>query len=288
MRLLHSTFVGTVLVLVFGIAGAAPVFAQQSPPAAADLQIYEVKTTDGARYYGYLQLDTPDRVILRTPGGAIIELARANIASITAGKGALVGKEFFREDPNPTRLFFGPTGRSLKRGESYFGIYEAVMPFVQVGITDRLSIGGGTPLFFGGGEHPFWFTPKFQLYEGDGASVAVGALHFLNVGDGNFGIAYAAGTFGTREDAVTVGAGWAYEGYGGNNTGSALLMVGGERRVSRRIKLISENYFIGGDAIVSGGVRFIGESLSADIGLFAPLATGELFAFPIVNFVWKF
>ena len=47
-------------------------------------------------------------------------------------------------------------------------------------------------------------------------------------------------------------------------------------------------WLIGGDAIVSGGVRFIGESLSADIGLFAPLATGELFAFPIVNFVWKF
>lgn len=289
MRLLHSTFVGTVLVLVLGIVGSAPVFAQQSPPAAADLQIYEVKTTDGARYYGYLQLDTPDRVILRTPGGAIIELARVNIASITAGKGALVGKEFFREDPNPTRLFFGPTGRSLKKGESYLGIYEAVMPFVQVGITDRLSIGGGTPLFFGGGgEHPFWFTPKFQVYEGRGASVSVGALHFLNVGDGAFGIAYAASTFGSRDDAFTVGAGWAYEVYGEDNTGTAMLMLGAERRMSRRIKFITENYFIGGDAILSGGIRFLGESMSADIGLFSPIGAGELFAFPIVNFVWTF
>jgi hypothetical protein len=288
MRLIRRTLSALAFLVALGLGSAVSMAFAQVVPASSDQRIYEVKTKDGVRYYGYLQVDTPERVVLRTPGGAIVELARGDIVSINEAKGTLVGGEFFRQDPNHTRLFFGPTGRSLKKGETYFGIYEVVMPFVQVGITDRLSIGGGTPLVFGGGEHPFWFTPKFQVYEGRGASVSVGALHFLNVGDGSFGIAYAASTFGSRNDAVTVGAGWAYEVYGGDNTGTALLMLGVERRLGRRLKFISENYFIGGDAVISGGVRFLGESLSADIGLFSPIGAGELFAFPIVNFVWKF
>ena len=65
-------------------------------------------------------------------------------------------------------------------------------------------------------------------------------------------------------------------------------MIGGERRLSRRLKLITENYIVGGDAVVSGGIRFLGESLSADIGLITPLVSDGFYAFPMVNFVWKF
>ena len=36
------------------------------------------------------------------------------------------------------------------------------------------------------------------------------------------------------------------------------------------------------------GVRFFGERLSADLGLAVPLGAGELFAFPVVNFVYVF
>lgn len=286
MRFMRGTFGALAFVLVLAMAGAVPTAFAQAPPAAGEQRIYEVKTKDGARYYGYLQVDTPERVVIRTPGGAIIELTRATILSIAETEGAVVGQEFRPEDSNPTRLFFGPTGRALKKGEAYFGIYEVFMPFVQVGVTDRLSIGGGTPLFFGGGDHPFWFTPKLQLFEKGRASVAVGALHFLNVGDGSFGIAYAAGTFGSRDDALTVGLGWAYEVYGEENTGETVLMLGGEKRVSRRLKIITENHFVGGDGILSAGFRFLGESLSADIGLGMPLSGSVIF--PVVNFVWKF
>jgi len=277
------------LLALLALPGTVPLaFAQEAPAVTGEQRICEVRTKDGVRYYGYVQVDTPERVVIRTPGGAVIELARADIASMTEAAGTLVGQDYRPADPNPTRLFFGPTGRSLKKGESYLGVYELFMPFVQFGVTDRLSLGGGTPLFIGGGDHPFWFTPKFQVYEGGRASVAVGALHFLNVGDGAFGIAYAAGTFGSRDDAVTVGLGWAYEVYGEENTGQAVIMAGGERRLSRRLKLITENYIVGGDAVVSGGLRFLGESLTADIGLITPLFSGGLYAFPMVNFVWKF
>ena len=42
----------------------------------------------------------------------------------------------------------------------------------------------------------------------------------------------------------------------------------------------------GGGGILSGGVRFIGDRLSADVGLAVPLNVGALVAFPIVNFVY--
>ena len=66
-------------------------------------------------------------------------------------------------------------------------------------------------------------------------------------------------------------------------------MIGGDRRISRSVKLISENYILErGRGIVSGGVRFIGDHLSADVGLAIPIVVDQPVAFPIVNFVYVF
>lgn len=189
------------------------------------------------------------------------------------------------QDANPTRLFFGPTGRSLKQGESYFGVFEVFMPFVQVGVTDRLSLGGGTPLVFGAGEPPIWFTPKFRVFSTARTDVSVGTLHFWNVGEHNAGIAYGVATHGTADSAVTAGLGYTYS---GTDVGSAVVMIGGERRATRSVKLITENYIgRGGHGVLMGGVRFMGERLSADVGLFSPITSAGFFAGPMVNFVWK-
>jgi hypothetical protein len=65
-------------------------------------------------------------------------------------------------------------------------------------------------------------------------------------------------------------------------------MIGGEYRSSRRIKWITENWVRrGGDGFLSGGLRFIGERLSADVSLVAPLAE-ETFVMPVVSFAWHF
>lgn len=65
-------------------------------------------------------------------------------------------------------------------------------------------------------------------------------------------------------------------------------MVGGEHRLTRRLKFVTENYFFEEGGLVSGGIRFMGDRLSADLGLFAPLDADFFFAAPMVNFVWKF
>jgi len=59
-------------------------------------------------------------------------------------------------------------------------------------------------------------------------------------------------------------------------------------KISRRVKLVTENYVFSGGGIGSFGVRFLGDHLSADLGLVVPLGAEVMIAFPMVNFVWQF
>lgn len=83
----------------------------------------------------------------------------------------------------------------------------------------------------------------------------------------NVGIAFVGGTFGSDDNALSLGLGWGFA--GDDFDDEPVAMIGGELRMGPRAKLISENYILPGtvDNIVSFGVRFIGERLSADLGL---------------------
>ena len=191
-------------------------------------------------------------------------------------------------------------------------------PSSRSGSPERFSLGAGTPFIFFGDEsgRPVWLTPKYQFYKGAKTSAAVGVLHFLLIGEeARAGLAYAVVTTGSDDDAWTVGGGWAYARYREDRydysgcvgatpaalavcatnerttrtPGSPVVMVGGERRISRRFKLMTENYAFTNGGIVSGAVRILGERLSADLGLFAPLTGEDVFVLaPVVNVVWTF
>jgi hypothetical protein len=249
----------------------------------------ELTLRDGTRAYGRVEHSDSGLVTFMTTAGAIIEVQAAEVLSVHPVNGRVVAGEFRRADPNPTRLFFGPTGRSLKQGTGYFGVYEIVLPFVQIGVTDRISLGAGTPLIFGdGGARPFWITPKVQVYASESMQASVGVMHFLNVGDGNFGIAYVVGTRGTTDSAVTGGVGYAYDRSYDSTNGAAVVMIGAEHRMTRGMKILSENYIFNGGAILTGGVRWLGERFAADLALVVPTDGGTTVAFPLVNVVYSF
>lgn len=279
--------------VVASVCAAAPQAAQiPASPApviqvAAPGEVQMLKLKDGTKAIGRVESVGDVRFAFRTTVGALIEVDIASVASLKPVTGQVVGGEFWPADPNPTRLFFAPTGRSLKKGDAYFGVYEVMLPFVQYGVTDRLSIGGGTPLMFGGGEQPFWFTPKFQVAKAGSTEVALGVLHFVNLGDASIGIAYAVATQGSNDNAVTIGFGYAYSSADRRRDGAPVVMIGGEKRISRRLKFVTENYWFSGVGLVSGGVRFLGDRLSADVGLVSPLTAGVFVAAPMINFVWK-
>lgn len=288
-----KTVIGTLLVVLAAIGGSpARAEAQTTAPAAAAPQVvtlYELAMRDGSRLYGSIERQDDVQVVFKTQSGTIVAVNRNEILSLRQVIGTLMEGEFQPADPNATRLFFGPTGRALKRGQTYLGVYEMMLPFVQVGITDRISIGGGTPLMFGGGEsgRPFWITPKVQLIRRPTTQVSVGVFHgFSGGGDGEYGgIAYVVGTRGNTASSFTIGAGLAYSGGGGR---SPVLMVGGERQFRRNMKFITENYiWKGSNGVATGGIRFFGERLSADLALAIPIADFFVVA-PMVNFVYIF
>lgn len=275
------------LLFIAALLAASPgaAFAQDQAPVA---QVFELLLRDGSRLFGTVTAETEQEVSFRTSTGTVITVRRTDVASLRPVKGRVANGEFLHSDEHRSRLFFAPTGRSLAKGQVSLGVYEFLAPFVQVGVTDRFSIGGGTPLLFGIDEdhRPFWVTPKFQIYRGDRVQAAIGVLHVTSWEGSGGGIAYGVSTFGGPDNAVTAGAGLAYS-VDGDRGG--VVMVGGERRVRRNLKLITENYlWSSGHGIVSGGVRLIGERLSADLALAMPLGVDEVFAFPVVNFVYVF
>jgi hypothetical protein len=168
-------------------------------------------------------------------------------------------------------------------------MYELVMPFLQVGVTDKFSIGGGTPLVFGFdedfGRRPYWLTPKLQVFNNGTTQASVGVFQAFG-GDESAGIAYGVATRGGAGGSITAGAGVAYNGDGDR---TAVLMIGGDRPIGRYTKFVTENYvWQSGRGIASAGVRFFGERISADLAMVMPLGTEDWFVLPMINFAYRF
>jgi hypothetical protein len=275
-----------VAVLFFMLAPGA--HAQTATPREGPTELSELVLKDGSRMYGTVVRENDQEVVFLTQAGATVTARRQDVASLRVVKGRVENGEFVRPDLHRSRLFFAPTGRSLQRGQVSVGVFEFVAPFVQVGVTDRFSIGGGTPLVFGidEGTRPFWVTPKLQVLNTRQAQASIGLLHVFGTGEDIYGgIAYGVATFGSSDNAFTAGAGLAYS----DDSRGGVVMLGGERRVRQNIKLMTENYmWKNGDGILSGGIRFLGERLSADLALAMPIGIGQFVAFPVVNFVYVF
>ena len=187
------------------------------------------------------------------------------------------------EDAVASKLFYAPTGRVLKRGDVYVAVDALTIGVVHVGVTDRFSIGVGRPLLL----NTTWITPKFQIYENDRAAVATGVLHLFAPGFGSGGVAYGVTTIGSRDDAFTAGMGWFYgKDDDGLHVGVPVLIVGGERRMTKRSKFITENYVFNGGAVLSAGGRIMRRHTSVELGGMFVFAGNAAFPGAVVNFVF--
>jgi hypothetical protein len=295
-RLTHTAIAVAALTVSAAFFAAPAVDAQEPPPAVvAGDSLYEIRLTDGSSLIGRVVADDGEELVVETAAGARITLRRAQIRSMRLVRGRMVDGEMWLEDPHATRLFFGPTARAVPQGEGYFGVYELFFPFVTYGVTDRLTISGGTPVVPGAIGEAFYVSPKLEVMRTPMASAAVGVLAFFATRelDGTVGLLYAVGTFGEPDRALTVGATVPFIATRGTTEigREPALMLGGEARMTRRTKFISENYFApsAGYGLVSGGVRFFGERLSADFGLGAAIGDGAFeCCLPLVNFVYSF
>lgn len=271
------------LFVLYAIMALAPPAVSGQTAGADTLQVEEIHLQDGSVLYGRV-IQQGDPIRIRLLSGDVIEIAGARVVSVLPAQGRVVKGEFWREDPNLTRLFFGPTARGLKRGKGYVAGYELFLPFVGIAVTDDVILAGGTFLFGGFENRPYWLAPKVRLASRGTTDLAIGALVF-RVEDHSAGVLYGVATRGTSDQAVSVGLGYGFS--DGDLADKPMAMFGFEVRTTKSIKFISENYvFPGGVGLISIGPRFFGERLSADLGIAVVFDGDQTASFPLVNFVY--
>lgn len=285
---LPSVLVAALFAVV--LSGPAPARAQAPTETrlAEPGEIQELRLADGSTLIGRV-IRAGDPIRFELSSGGVIDVSVAQVRGLRAVEGELHDGELWRPDPSSNRLFFGPTARMVGAGHGYLAVFEAFFPSVSVGLTDRATIGAGTLLIGDvGDERPFWLVPKLQVVAQERAQVALGALAIVS-GDNTAGILYGVATLGEPDQAVTLGVG-----YGWVNDQLAdipAFLLGGETRVAKGVKLITENYLIPTgegehQVLLSAGPRFFGERLTADLGIaIAPTDGGGFF--PLVNFVYN-
>ena len=269
--------------------------AQVPDPVVASDTIHRVRLVDGSTLFARVVAVEGDRVTLETSGGDRLEVALARIRSMTPARGRVMDGEFWTEDPNRTRLLvLAPTGRTLDQGEGYLSSFWVFFPFLSYGLTDHITLSGGTPLFPDVIGRVIYLAPKVRVHRRPGMDLAVGSLALFateSVDEGSVGVLYGVGTFGNPDRSISTGAGWGFALGGGDAriSNDPVVLLGGEFRVARNVKLLTENYVVPGEseAILSAGVRLFGERLSVDFGVGAITDT-SLGWLPVLNFVYNF
>jgi hypothetical protein len=274
--------VGCGILVGKGAAQERPLEIQVTP----EDQLVEIVLTDGSTLVGRV-VEAGDPFRFTLVSGVEMNIPVANVRSIARAEGMVEEGEYYRTDPNRTRLFFGPTARTLPSGQGYLAVYEIFMPFVGVAITDRFIMAAGTPLIFDDDwDRPFWVAPKLKVFDSGKTQGAVGVLA-VGVEEDTFGLLYGVLTRGDEKGSFTLGMGYGFE--NSDLSDKPFLMIGGEARGSQRVKFVTENYIIPGEGgLLSAGPRFFGEKLSADLGLVLPIGADDFVVFPLVNFVYNF
>lgn len=287
---------------------AAPLRAQTVPLDSVRIDdpalVYAVTLSNATTLIGRITLLSADSV--RVVSAAMTAtVARREVRSVRAyPASALHDGVLWPENPHATRLLFAPTALPLRRGEGYVADFWIFFASAAIGVTDRFTLGAGMSLFplDNFADNIFYALPKYTVVSQPRLKVALGALMasvpWSSNDDGNrrrqsLGILYGVATTGSPESNLTLGAGWGY--VGGTLANKPVITVGGQHRATKRIALISENWFVpfdGNDVggFVSYGVRMLGDKIAVDLALGSPVG-GDTFYFPgvpLLGFAFKF
>ncbi len=137
-----------------------------------------LKLLDDTQLYGRIRFCTPDTVHFVTLSGVNIAIPESQILEARGPQGEITNGSFVRFDPASYRLFFGPTGRTLQKGEVNFSDFYVIFPSLAAGVTDFLMIGGGVSLIPGASSQLVYVAPKINILLREKLDLAVGALYF--------------------------------------------------------------------------------------------------------------
>ncbi len=276
--------------------------------------IYSVLLLDETEVYGTFKELKDKEIIFITNYSDTLTLPKIKILKLEKKMSISDSKKNrWFENPHDSRHFFAPTARNLQKGEGYFQDIYLFVAAVNYGITDNVTIGGGMSIvpFMGFENQILFLTPKIGYKLNDKLNVGGGIL-YANTSDftdydfrerkrASTSIIYGVGTYGSKENNITLGIG--YAGYKWKFQEYPIVVLGGMYRISRRAALVTENWFALIDyeisneqdnyvwnpeweyimndgivtyeqvnnepmAIISYGVRFFSEKICVDLGFF--------------------
>lgn len=248
--------------------------------------------TNGSEIEGTVISEDADQITVQSTAGVEMKIKKNLIKETETVQGIIHEGIFIKRDPNRTRLFFAPTARTLPHGKGYFSAYEIFLPFIAYGITDYITLSGGMTLLPGIPleDQLKYIAPKFRILEQDQFTLSTGVL-WMAVKDVSAGIVYGVGSYGESPFSLSAGLGLGFA--EGEFTKKPFAMLGLEYQVSKSVKLLSENWMFPevDGAVISFGIRFFGENLAADFGLFTQteLLGESSFPFlPWIGFAYNF
>ena len=265
------------------------VFSQSETDTLNQEQIVIIKMENGDEYKGTISKKDSETIVLKTINGEI-SLIATNVRSIENYN--YIGTFGF-PNPHDTRYFFAPSGIPIKKGKGYYQNVLAVFNFVNYGITENISIGGGFEFTSTVGGHPTWFlTPKVGFEISENIHVGGGFIMAGFVDEGSGTLGYGVVTFGDSDTNLSIGAGYAL--IETINYDNPAIVFSGIHRLSKSIALLSENYLLPNSfehPLYFGihGIRILSKKNAFNIGaLIIPEVLGVVTPFPYVGYVRVF
>ncbi|WBO83830.1 hypothetical protein [Hymenobacter yonginensis] len=222
---------------------------------------YRVTLRSGSAFDGELTDRQPQRLQFLTKDLGVVQVERANIERLEELTSEVARRPAnWHNIGNGNRLFFAPTARNLRQGEGSLQDISLYFVGANYGFTDNFSMGvmfsaiPTVPLQ----DQFLALTPKFSAKISEKWHAGAGLLYLripdFEYGNNSFGVglAYGLATYGSADDNFTVGLGYGFSGSGILST--PVLQVGGQKRISRRVSLISENYLIANSKTGMGGL----------------------------------
>jgi hypothetical protein len=275
------------MILVLGCCIAAPAAAQRpTVPPVDSAAVVSLRLTDGSELVGRVVAADDSSLTIVTLAAARVHLPRTSIVSWRPVAGQTTARGFQPADPNTTRLFFGPTGRTLEQGSGYFADYYLFFPVVGYGVHDRVTLSAGMSIIPGLSSQLLYVTAKVGVVRSDNAAVALGGFYATvpDEADAALGTAYGVATFGSTDHAITFMGGYPFTTQ--EVAQEPLFMMGGETRIGRRTKVLGELWKFPetSEVPVVFGLRLFGDRLAVDFGFVYALGSSTE-GWPLVPWV---
>ncbi len=273
-----------ILMIGFFTFSVVNAFAQIEADSLKQGQPVLIKMINGDEFKGEMVSKSAETIVLKTVNGEV-HLLVANIKTIEDD--TYIGKFPF-SNPHDTRYFFGPSAIAVKKGKGYYQNIFVTGNFVNYGLTDHFSIGGGLEFISTLSGMPIWFfTPKVAYDLSEKTHVGGGIFMAGFAAEGTATLAYGVFTRGDSDSNFSLGLGYGL--VGSELSSSPALMLAGMHRISKGIALMTENYAIPGQFYFGiHGIRMLSKNNSFDLGgMFLP-GLGGIPALPYVNYVRVF